>query len=133
MFREILRNYESKNNNNVTPYVKDLLDEDDTTTEDKMVQLDQEVDKLFRGTINVNVANRKIYLRQFCKKIKLPIFDQEIQAALLKGRKRASGAVDVYTPESIIHAPKAKWIWEGVLMQSATNIIASLPKCGKTT
>ena len=29
--------YESKNNNNVTPYVKDLLDEDDTTTEDKMV------------------------------------------------------------------------------------------------
>ena len=125
--------YESKNNNNVTPYVKNLLDEDDTTTEDKMVQLDQEVDKLFRGTINVNVANRKIYLRQFCKKIKLPIFDHEIQTALLKGRKRASGAVDVYTPDSIIHAPKAKWIWEGVLMQSSTNIIASLPKCGKTT
>ena len=54
-------------------------------------------------------------------------------AALLKGRKRASGAVDVYTPESIIHAPKAKWIWEGLIIQSATNIISSLPKCGKTT
>ena len=79
------------------------------------------------------VANRKIYLRQFCKKIKLPIFDHEIQAALWKGRKRASGAVDVYTPDSIIHAPKSKWIWEGLIIQSATNIISSLPKCGKTT
>ena len=119
------KKYDNKN--------KNLLDEDDTTTEDKMVQLDQEVDKLFKGTINVNVANRKIYLRQFCKKIKLPIFDHEIQTALLKGRKRASGAVEVYTPDSIIHAPKAKWIWVGLLMLSATNIIASLPKCGKTT
>ena len=126
------QSYKSRNNK-ITPFVENLLEEDDTTTEDKMVQLDQEVDKLFRKTIDVNVANRKIYLRQFCKKIKLPIFDHEIQAALWKGRKRASGAVDVYTPDSIIHAPKAKWIWEGLLIQSATNIISSLPKCGKTT
>ena len=63
------QSYKSKNNNTVTPYVRDLLEEDNTTTEDKMVQLDQEVDKLFRKTIDVNVANRKIYLRQFCKKI----------------------------------------------------------------
>ena len=127
------QSYKSKNNNTVTPYVRDLLEEDNTTTEDKMVQLDQEVDKLFRKTIDVSVANRRIYLRQFCKKIKLPIFDQEIQKALWKGRRRASGAVDVYTPDSIIHAPKAKWIWEGLIIQSATNIISSLPKCGKTT
>ena len=127
------QSYKSKNNNTVTPYVRDLLEEDNTTTEDKMVQLDQEVDKLFRKTIDVSVANRRIYLRQFCKKIKLPIFDQEIQKALWKGRRRASGAVDVYTPDSIIHAPKSKWIWEGLIIQSATNIISSLPKCGKTT
>ena len=91
------------------------------------------MDKLFRKTIDVSIANRRIYLRQFCKKIKLPIFDQEIQKALWKGRRRASGAVDVYTPNSIIHAPKSKWIWEGLIIQSATNIISSLPKCGKTT
>ena len=42
------QSYKSKNNNTVTPYVRDLLEEDNTTTEDKMVQLDQEVDKLFR-------------------------------------------------------------------------------------
>lgn len=67
------------------------------------------------------------------QKIKLPIFDHEIQAALWKGRKRASGAVDVYTPNSIIHVPKAKLIWEGLLIQSGTEIISSLPKCWKTT
>ena len=126
------QSYKSRNNK-ITPFVENLLEEDDTTTEDKMVQLDQEVDKLFRKNSSVSVANRRIYLRQFCKKIKLPIFDQEIQKALWKGRQRASGAVDVYTPDSIIHAPKAKWIWEGLLIQSATNIISSLPKCGKTT
>ena len=126
------QSYKSRNNK-ITPFVENLLEEDDTTTEDKMVQLDQEVDKLFRKNSSVSVANRRIYLRQFCKKIKLSIFDYEIQKALLKGRKRASGAVEVYTPDSIIHAPKAKWIWVGLLMLSATNIIASLPKCGKTT
>ena len=125
--------YKGKNNNTVTPYVRDLLEEDNTTTEDKMVQLEQEVDKIFRKTINVSVANRRVYLRQFCRKIKLPIYENEIQRALWKGRQRASGSVDVYTPDSIIHAPKAKWIWEGLLIQSATNIISSLPKCGKTT
>ena len=99
------QSYKSKNNNTVTPYVKDLLEEDNTTTEDKMVQLEQEVDKIFRKTINVSVANRRVYLRQFCRKIKLPIYENEIQRALWKGRQRASGSVDVYTPDSIINAP----------------------------
>lgn len=109
------------------------MEEDNKTTEDKMVQLDQGVDKLFRKTINVIVANTRIYLRQFCKKFKLPIFAREIQKALWKGRQRASGVVEVYNPYSIIHASKAKWICEGLIIQSSTNIIYSLPKCGKKT
>ena len=71
------QSYKSRNNK-ITPFVENLLEEDDTNTEDKMVQLDQEVDKLFRKNSSVSVANKRIYLRQFCKKIKLPIFDQEI-------------------------------------------------------
>ena len=39
------QSYKSKNNNTVTPYVRDLLEEDNTTTEDKMVQLEQEVEE----------------------------------------------------------------------------------------
>ena len=47
------------------------------------------------------------YLQQFCRK-NLPIYKIEIERALWKGRQRALGSVDVYTPDSIIHAPKVK-------------------------
>ena len=62
--------YQKNVDGSSNPKYVDLLEEDNTTTEDKMVQLDLVVDKLFRKTIVVSVANRRIYLRQFCKKIK---------------------------------------------------------------
>lgn len=101
------------------------------TTGQRVASLDAFTDQLL--TSSVPVADRLIHLRQQAAELNLNLRDTDLQRKLWEARRRRSGAVEMFTPEMETVIEADTWAWDGILMAGDTNLIAALPKVGKST
>ena len=100
---------------------------------EKLLQLDEEVDKFFLPDSLIKPTDRYIYIRDFSKAIGIKLTEKEIHQKLWQGRKRFEGVAEGFDPHVPIEVPKVDWAWDGLWRSSTQNLLVSLPKCGKTT
>ena len=105
----------------------------DKNINEKLFELEEFVDTLFLTNQTIKPQNRKIQLRDYCKKNGLNLREEDINNCLWEGRRRSKGEIEYFTQDTVIHAPKEKWCWENILQLQRTNIISAKPKVGKTT
>ena len=100
---------------------------------EKLLQLDEEIDKFFLPDTLIKPTDRYIYIRDFSKAIGLKLTEKEVCQKLWQGRKRFEGVAEGFDPHVPIEVPKIDWAWEGIWRSCTQNLVVSLPKCGKTT
>lgn len=61
-----------------------------------------------------------------------PFRDGDLQRYLRQAKLNRDGRKDFLTSETALKIRKDEWLWRGVIMREATNIIFALPKVGKT-
>ena len=97
---------------------------------EKLLQLDEEVDKFFLPDTMVKPTDRYIYIRDFSKAIGIKLTEKEIHQKLWDGRKRFEGLAEGFDPHVPIEVPKVDWAWDGIWRSCTKNLLVS-PKCGK--
>ena len=85
------------------------------------------------GRADAPAADRLIYLRQRAAELGLNLRDTDLQRKLWEARRRRAGAVEMFTAEMVATDEEDTWAWEGILMAGDSNLIAALPKVGKTS
>jgi len=103
------------------------------TPAELLLELDEEIDRLFLEDSMIKPHDRTIHLRDYVKKLGLRIRDDEIRKKIWDGRKRKAGSVEMLTPDMAIDAPEEMWACENLIMQADSNVLVALPKVGKTT
>lgn len=77
-------------------------------------------------------ADRVPLLRARAEALHLTLRDQELLRLLWDARRAATGADQLLVPGSRIDFTQTSWIWEGIIMPAAANLLVGLPKTGKT-
>ncbi len=72
-------------------------------------------------------------LRARAEALELTLRDQELQRLLWDARRAAAGTIEPLGTGEVIDLAPCPWHWEGVLMADCLNLIAGLPKTGKTS
>lgn len=103
------------------------------STAEALLALDQKADELLSPTSSVAQADRLIHLRELAREMGLIMRDSELQRRLWEARGRTHGSVEMILPGVTVAIPTTTWAWEGVLMREDSNLMASVPKVGKTT
>jgi len=110
------------------PQQKDTLD-----TAERLALLDAFTDELLNDSSTVPVGDRLIHLRHKADALGLNLKDPDLQRRLWSARRRRAGAVEMFAPGMVGNAEADAWAWEGILMAGDSNLIAALPKVGKTS
>ena len=71
-------------------------------------------------------------LRARAEALNLTLRDQELQRLLWDARRAAAGTIEPLGTGEVIDLSPCPWHWESVLMADCLNLIAGLPKTGKT-
>jgi hypothetical protein len=77
-------------------------------------------------------ADRVPLLRARAEELDLTLRDQELLRLLWDARRAASGADQLLVPGNRIDLTQTRWVWEGIIMPAAANLLVGLPKTGKT-
>jgi hypothetical protein len=72
-------------------------------------------------------------LRARAEVLQLTLRDQELQRLIWDARRAAAGTIEPLSEGAVIDLSPCPWHWEGVLMADCLNLIAGLPKTGKTS
>ena len=77
-------------------------------------------------------AHRLILLREAADATDTTIRDTELKRLLVEARRTLLGTFDAITERPLSLAP-TPWLWEGLVMPEAFNMLLALPKVGKTS
>jgi hypothetical protein len=77
-------------------------------------------------------AHRLIHLREAAEATDLTIRDAELKRLLVEARRSTLGTFEPITDRPLSLAP-TPWLWEGLVMPEAFNLLLALPKVGKTS
>ena len=94
-------------------------------TEEEIQSLQFKAEELIRG--DVPAAHRLIYLREAAEATDLTIRDGELKRLLVEARRSTLGTFEAITDRPLSLAP-TPWLWEGVVMPEAFNLLLALPK-----
>ena len=72
-------------------------------------------------------------LRARAETLDLTLRDQELQRLLWDARRARAGTINPLGTGEVIDLSPCPWHWEGMLMAECLNLIAALPKTGKTS
>ncbi|MFM8525182.1 MAG: AAA family ATPase, partial [Cyanobacteriota bacterium] len=78
-------------------------------------------------------SDRVPLLRAKAEDLDLTLRDDELRRLIWDARRAASGANELLGPGAVLDLTPARWIWEGVIMPAALNLLIALPKVGKTS
>lgn len=78
-------------------------------------------------------ADRIPLLRAQTESLGLTLRDQELQRLLWDARRAADGSDQLLNPGEHVNLAPTSWIWEGIIMPAAVNLVVGLPKIGKTS
>jgi len=99
-------------------------------TEEEIQSLQFKAEELIRG--DIPAAHRLIYLREAAEDTDLTIRDSELKRLLVEARRSTLGTFEAITDRPLSLAP-TPWLWEGLVMPEAFNLLLALPKVGKTS
>lgn len=77
-------------------------------------------------------ADRMVAMRETAQGLGLAVRDGELLSYLWQARNGEAGPVQPLTPADRLSLAEAPWLWEGVVMAEALNLLVALPKIGKT-
>jgi hypothetical protein len=77
-------------------------------------------------------AHRLILLREAADATNATIRDAELRRLLVEARRAEMGTFEPITDRPLSLAP-TPWLWEGLVMPEAFNLLLALPKVGKTS
>jgi hypothetical protein len=100
------------------------------TTEEAIQQLQLKAEELVRN--GTPVAHRLIHLREAADATDKTIRDAELKRLLMEARRAELGTFEAITDRPLSLAP-TPWLWEGLVMPEAFNLLLALPKVGKTS
>jgi hypothetical protein len=100
------------------------------TTEEAIQQLQRKAEELVRN--GVPAAHRLIHLREAADATDKTIRDAELKRLLMEARRSTLGTFEAITDRPLSLAP-TPWLWEGLVMPEAFNLLLALPKVGKTS
>lgn len=80
----------------------------------------------------IGSQSRLIHLRATAADLKTRVNDAELKQLLSAARRQISGAAEPIAQGGKLKITETPWLWEGVIMQAATNLLVSLPKVGKS-
>jgi hypothetical protein len=72
-------------------------------------------------------------LRARAERLGMTLRDQELQRLIWDARRAAAGTIEPLKPGDALNITACPWHWEGVVMAACLNMIAGLPKTGKTS
>jgi hypothetical protein len=98
--------------------------------EEEIQALQRKAEELI--TNGTPAAHRLIHLREAVEKTNLIIRDPELRRLLVEARRSELGTSEAITDRPLSLAP-TPWLWEGLLMPEAFNLLLALPKVGKTS
>jgi len=100
------------------------------TTEEAIQQLQLKAEELVRN--GTPAAHRLIHLREAADATDKTIRDGELKRLLVEARRAELGTFEAITDRPLSLAP-TPWLWEGLVMPEAFNLLLALPKVGKTS
>ncbi|MFZ4805344.1 MAG: AAA family ATPase [Synechococcus lacustris] len=100
------------------------------TTEEAIQQLQLKAEELVRN--GTPAAHRLIHLREAADATDKTIRDAELKRLLMEARRAELGTFEAITDRPLSLAP-TPWLWEGLVMPEAFNLLLALPKVGKTS
>jgi hypothetical protein len=72
-------------------------------------------------------------MREKASELDLPLRDQELRQLLWQARRNLSGPAEALGAGDLLDFTPTPWLWEGLLMREAVNLVVALPKVGKTS
>jgi hypothetical protein len=78
-------------------------------------------------------ASRLPLLRARAEELELTLRDDELRRLIWDARRAAAGGAELLAPGDRLDLTPTRWIWEGVVMPAALNLLIALPKVGKTS
>jgi hypothetical protein len=100
------------------------------TTGEAIQQLQLKAEELVRN--GTPAAHRLIHLREAADATDKTIRDAELKRLLMEARRAELGTFEAITDRPLSLAP-TPWLWEGLVMPEAFNLLLALPKVGKTS
>lgn len=73
-----------------------------------------------------------VLLREQVQNIDTPFSESDLRRYLRQAKLQRDGRKDFKRKEEALSTRETEWIWQGVVMREATNLIFALPKVGKT-
>jgi len=100
------------------------------TAEEAIQAVAQKAEELVRS--DTPPAHRLILLREAANATDATIRDAELKRLLVEARRAEMGTFEPITDRPLSLAP-TPWLWEGLVMPEAFNLLIALPKVGKTS
>ena len=100
------------------------------TAEQAIQAVAQKAEELVRS--DTPSAHRLILLREAADATTATIRDAELKRLLVEARRAEMGTFEPITDRPLSLAP-TPWLWEGLVMPEAFNLLLALPKVGKTS
>lgn len=73
-----------------------------------------------------------VVLKEKLLGVDTPFRDSDLQRYLRQAKLNRDGRKDFISGDTALKIREQEWLWEGVIMREATNMIFALPKIGKT-
>jgi hypothetical protein len=100
------------------------------SAEEAIQAVAQKAEELVRS--DTPPAHRLILLREAADATDATIRDAELRRLLVEARRAEMGTFEPITDRPLSLAP-TPWLWEGLVMPEAFNLLIALPKVGKTS
>ena len=100
------------------------------TAEEAIQTVARKAEELMRA--GTPAAHRLILLREAADATDTTIRDTELKRLLVEARRSLLGTFDAITDRPLSLAP-TPWLWEGLVMPEAFNMLLALAKVGKTS
>jgi hypothetical protein len=85
------------------------------------------------GDPSVPSLDRLPVLRERASELDLPLRDGELAKLLWQARRNLSAPAEALGAGDLLDFTPTPWLWEGLLMREAVNLVVALPKVGKTS
>lgn len=85
------------------------------------------------GDPSIPSLDRLPVLREGASELDLPLRDGELTKLLWQARRNLSAPAEALGAGDLLDFTPTPWLWEGLLMREAVNLVVALPKVGKTS
>ena len=72
-------------------------------------------------------------LREKAAELDLSMRDGELSKLVWEARRKSAPPAEALKPGDLLDFTPVPWVWDGLLMRQATNLVVALPKAGKTS